>query len=241
MSEPLNGVSVAILAGGLGTRLRSVIADRPKVLAPVAGKPFLAHLLDRLADAGVRQVVLLVGYAADQVRSAFGDRYGGMELAYSVEPEPLGTGGALRFALPLFDHETVMLLNGDSSCDLNFAAFAQFHRTHDGMASIALTSVENAARFGRVVFGADGRVQHFEEKQPKPAPGWINAGIYLLNRSLIEAITPGCAVSLERDLMPDWVADGSVFGFAGGGRFIDIGVPESYAEAAAFFAQLGRH
>src|SRR5436305_5976204 len=97
----LAGVTAAVLAGGLGTRVRSVVADRPRVLAPVAGRPFLAHLLDQLAYAGIRETTLLVGHAADQVQNAFGDTFDGMRLSYSVENEPLGTGGAIRLALPL--------------------------------------------------------------------------------------------------------------------------------------------
>src|SRR4051794_31615921 len=112
MSVPLRNVSAAILAGGLGTRLRSVVADRPKVLAPVGGKPYLTYLLDQLARAGVREAVLLVGYGADQVRGVFGHECAGIRLAYSAEPEPLGTAGAVRLALPLFSEDTLFLLNG---------------------------------------------------------------------------------------------------------------------------------
>jgi NDP-sugar pyrophosphorylase family protein len=237
-ASELAGVTAAVLAGGLGTRLRSVVADRPKVLAPVAGQPFLAHLLDQLGRVGVRETGLLVGYGAGQVREAFGDTHSGMRLEYSTETEPLGTGGAVRLALPHLRTDTVLLLNGDSYCDLDLAAFLRFHRERGASASLALTHVENASRFGRVVTGPGDRVERFEEKNPTPAPGWINAGVYLLARPLIEAIPSGRAVSLERDLMPAWVAAGAVFGFPGGGRFIDIGVPESFAAAQEFFCGL---
>ena len=121
-------VTAAILAGGLGTRLRPAVADRPKVLAPVGGRPYLTYLLDQLAGAGVREVVLLTGYAADEVRDALGDRYGRMRLRYSVEPAPLGTAGALRLALPLLAAPAVLLLNGDSYCDADLGAFRRSHR-----------------------------------------------------------------------------------------------------------------
>ncbi|MBY0514695.1 MAG: nucleotidyltransferase family protein [Gemmataceae bacterium] len=231
----MTGVSAAILAGGLGTRLRSVVADRPKVLAPVAGRPFLTHLLDRLAAAGVGETLLLVGHGADQVRDALGETYRGTRLRYSAEPEPLGTGGAIRYVLPQVRTETVLVLNGDSYCQVDLAAFHNFHRAGGYAASLVLTHVENAARFGRVVVN-DDRVVRFEEKCPTPAPGRINAGVYLLNRALLEAVPAGRPASLERDLLPNWVAAGLVGGFAAGGRFIDIGVPESYAAAEAFFA-----
>ena len=110
------GVTAAILAGGLGTRLRSVVKDRPKVLAEIRGVPFLTYLLDQLAAAGVRDVVLCTGYMGEQVRSAFGDSYGGMCLSYSQESSPLGTAGALRLALPLFKSSSVLVMNGDSFC-----------------------------------------------------------------------------------------------------------------------------
>lgn len=227
--------TAAILAGGLGTRLRSVVADRPKVLAPVAGRPFLAHILDQLSRSGIREAVILVGHLAEQICSTFGDSYRGMRLSYSEETEPLGTGGAVRLALHHFQSKTILLLNGDSYCDLDIAAFNQFHHERLATMSIALTRVENAARFGRVVTDTRGRIERFEEKNPTPLHGWINAGLYFLSRSLIEQIPLGKPISLERDLMPSWVALGEVFGFTGGGRFIDIGIPESYAEAQKFF------
>lgn len=239
MTDTLDGVTAAILAGGLGTRLRPVVADRPKVLAPVAGRPFLAHLLDQLAGAGCRETVLLVGYAADQVRETFQGEYAGMRLSYSVEPGPLGTGGAARHALPQLRDETILLLNGDSFCELDFTAFLRFHTEHGAQASLALARVPNAARFGRVRVGQGNRVVRFEEKNPTPAPGWINAGVYLLARTLLAEIPAGRAVSLEREVFPGWVAAGMLHAYRGGGRFIDIGVPESYREAGAVIAAAG--
>jgi D-glycero-alpha-D-manno-heptose 1-phosphate guanylyltransferase len=236
MTDRWVNVSAAILAGGLGTRLRPVVADRPKVLAPIGGRPFLSFLLDNLEQAGIREAVLLVGFGADQVRTQFGDRYKGIQLLYSMEPEPLGTAGAVKLAAPLLRGHTVLLLNGDSHLELDLGTFLRFHSGHGGAGSIALASVENASRFGRVVLGAGDRIWRFEEKDPAPAHGWINAGLYLFRKDLLEGITPGRAVSLERDVMPRWVEAGHVFGFRGGSRFIDIGVPESYASAAEFFA-----
>ncbi|HEY3789059.1 MAG TPA: nucleotidyltransferase family protein [Urbifossiella sp.] len=234
MSTPLDGISAAILAGGLGTRLRAVVADRPKVLAPVAGRPYLAYLLDQLVGAGIRETTLLVGYAADQVQATFGEHYRGMTLQYSVECEPLGTGGAIRMALPLLREKTILLLNGDSYCDVDVNALVEFHNHHGGRATLTLAQVEDASRYGRVQLLETQRIARFEEKSGAAEPGWINAGIYVLNRSDLEQIPPECAVSLEREILPGMVAAGNVFGFPGG-RFIDIGTPQSYAEADAFF------
>jgi NDP-sugar pyrophosphorylase family protein len=239
VANPFDNVAAAILAGGLGTRLRSVVADRPKVLADVGGRPFLSYLLDQLARAGVRETVLLVGYGADQIRATFGDEYTGMRLAYSGEPEPLGTGGALRRALPLFQQRTVLLLNGDSYCDADLLAFQQFQQAPPGCPAMVLAHVDDASRYGRVEVEPGGRVIRFVEKGGDRSAGQINAGLYLVPRELVAAIPAGRPVSLEREALPAWVGGGGLRGFPGG-RFIDIGTPASYAAAEAFFRTPGR-
>ena len=249
MIQLLAASTALILSGGLGTRLRSVVADRPKVLALVAGQPYLAHLLDKLVKTGLRRVVLCTGYGADQVRAEFGARYRELDLEYSEEPEPLGTGGALRLALPQVESSTLLVLNGDSYCDADLRAFWRFHHgqpdsplsvassdRHRG--SLLLTNVANTRRFGSVTIEAGGRIRQFREKGEATGCGWISAGIYLLDRSLVEAIPPGRAVSLERELFPTWIA-GGLYGFATASAFIDIGTPESYAAADLFFGCLG--
>ncbi len=225
----------AILAGGFGTRLRPVIADRPKVLAPVHGRPFLAHLLAQCVRAGVCETVLLTGYMADRVEAEFGSTFNGMRLAYSVETSPLGTGGALRHALPLLSRPTVLVLNGDSYCDLDPGAFLTQHQRRRAECSIALAEVPDVSRFGKVTLGDDQRVARFEEKTAAGGKGRINAGAYLLARSLLDEIPPG-TVSLEREMFPRWAAEGRCHGFPIAGRLLDIGTPDSYASAEAFFA-----
>jgi NDP-sugar pyrophosphorylase family protein len=234
-------VTAAILAGGLGTRLRSVVTDRPKVLAPVCGRPYLTYLLDQLAAASVREVVLLTGHAADQVRDTLGETHAGLRLMYSAEPIPLGTGGALRNALPHLSAQTVLLLNGDSYCDVDLTAFVHFHRAEPAGASLVLVRVPEASRFGQVRGGRTGRILRFEEKGEAQGPGWINAGVYLIDRALLAGVPPGRALSLERDLLPGWVAERQVRGYRCDGRFLDIGTPESYAEAEEFFAAAGTY
>lgn len=230
------GVSAAILAGGLGTRLRSVVGDRPKVLASVHGRPYLTFLLDQLAHASVEEVVLLTGFQADQVRGTLGDRYAGMRLVYSEEPFPLGTAGAVRWALPSLTGPTVLLLNGDSYCDVDLAAFRDFHARQDAHVSLVLARVPGASRFGGVRVDTDGRVRCFQEKTPVHASDWINAGIYLFDRALVEDIPVGRSLSLERDVFPVWAEELRVYGFRCDGRFLDIGTPEAYAQAERFFA-----
>lgn len=228
------GVSAAILAGGFGTRLQPVITDRPKVLAPVHGRPYLTFLLDQLAAAAIDEVTLLTGFQGQQVRQTLGQSYAGMHLIYSEEPLPLGTAGAVRWALPLLAAPTILLLNGDSYCSVHFATFRDFHQRSGARVSLVLAHVPGATRYGSVLAGKGGRVKSFAEKAAART-GWINAGIYLLDRSLLKQIPVGQPVSLERELLPAWVDRGRVFGFHCDGRFLDIGTPEAYAEAASFF------
>jgi NDP-sugar pyrophosphorylase family protein len=227
----------AVLAGGFGTRLRPVVADRPKVLAPVLGRPFLAYLLDPLARAGVRATTLLTGYMADRVEAEFGPGFGNMRLTYSVETTPLGTAGALRHALPLLDRPSVLVLNGDSYCDLDLPAFFDQHRRSRAKCTVALTEVPDVARFGKVTLAGGHRVTRFVEKSAAGGRGLINAGVYLLGRQLLDEIPAQGAVSLERALFPRWAAEGRCYGFVAAGRFLDIGTPESYAQAAECFAR----
>jgi D-glycero-alpha-D-manno-heptose 1-phosphate guanylyltransferase len=233
--KDLSTVSAAILAGGLGTRLRSAVGDRPKVLADIGGRPFLAYLLDQLLNYDVNLVVLCIGYKGEQVRTEFGDTYEKLKLAYSQEISPLGTAGALRLALPLFKSESVLVLNGDSFCDADLEDFWQWHLERRADASLLLTQVSDTRRFGRVDVDSEGRLIGFAEKGSDDGPGWVNAGIYLLRRRLLETIPPERAVSLEHEMFPIWIERG-LYGYRALGSFIDIGTPESYVSAQDFFS-----
>lgn len=234
----LAGVPAAILAGGLGTRLLPALPDTPKVLAPVHGRPFLAYVLDQLADAALRQIILLTCFRADDVEAAFGRRHGPCRLDYSREPAPLGTGGALRHALPLLAGPTILLMNGDSYCPADLTALHALHRRHRADLSMVVVRVNDARRFGRVLFKEDGVVTGFDEKTADAAPGWINAGICLIERRLVADIPSGKVVSLERDWLPAWISRKRVLAFPSTAPFLDIGTPESYRTAAAFFARM---
>jgi NDP-sugar pyrophosphorylase family protein len=231
-------VPALILAGGLGTRLRSVLPDLPKNLAPVGGRPFLTYLLDQLEAAGVRRVVLCTGYRAGQIRQALGVRYGQLALSYSEETEPLGTGGALRQALSQVDAGLVLALNGDSYVHGDLREYHSWHRRHRFAGSLLLTRVPDAGRFGTVTVDELGAVQSFEEKRGLAVPGLINAGVYLLSRTLLEALPAGRAVSLEKEAFPRWLKDG-LGGFCTRSPFLDIGTPESFARAETFLAGVG--
>src|SRR5262249_47871132 len=156
------GMSAAILAGGLGTRLQTVIADRPKVLAPVGGRPYLTFLLDQLADASIEEGVLLTGFQAEQGRRSLGDSYRRMRLVYSEESAPLGTAGAVRWALRKLSGPRVLLLNGDSYCDVHLATLREFHEERSADLSLVLAKVPGASRFGKVWTDSHGRVKRFE-------------------------------------------------------------------------------
>lgn len=233
----LHTLTAMILAGGFGTRIRPVLADCPKVLAPVNGRPFLAYLLDQLVSAGSERVILCTGYQGEQVHASLGERYGPATLIFSHEPDPMGTAGAIRQALPLVRSDPMLVLNGDSYCEVNLAAFLAWHCERRAEGSMVLTQVMETGRYGRVDVDEMGVVVGFHEKKDLPpqtnAPGWINAGIYLLSYHLITSIPTDRPVSLEREVFPAWVNRG-FFGYCGGGGFIDIGTPESYAEAERF-------
>jgi D-glycero-alpha-D-manno-heptose 1-phosphate guanylyltransferase len=230
-------LTAAILAGGLGTRLRPVVENKPKVLANIGGHPFLKYLLDLLAAWRIREVVLCTGHLGEQVEAQFGPNYHGLRLRYSREPAPLDTAGALRLALPLIRSNTALVLNGDSYCAADFCAFRQWHRRQKSVATILLVNNTDPQRFGRVQVASDGHILRFEEKQESAEPGLINAGIYLIERDFLRSIPTTKPVSLEREIFPAWIG-GDFYGYQAGSPFLDIGTPESYSVAEDFFAKL---
>lgn len=236
---PVASITAAILVGGLGTRLRAQVPDRPKALVEIAGRPFLSYQLDQLAAAGVETAVLCTGYRGEQIRAAFGDAYRELRLLYSQEPTPRDTAGALRFALPLLGSAAVLVMNGDSLCAADLDACWRRYQAQGVDASMLVTHVLDASRYGRVRLNRQGRIVRFEEKSARQAAGWINAGVYVLSRRLIERLPPGRAVSLEREVFPRLAREGRLSGSRSRGRFLDIGTPESYRLAERFIRQGG--
>ena len=237
-SSPLAGIDIVVLAGGLGTRLRSVLPDRPKVLAPVGGRPFLDHLLDWLAAQGAGRGILALGVRAEQVLdhlAGTAGRWPGLRLETAVEPEPLGTGGALAFCRDRLASDPVLVLNGDTFVEVDLRAFAAAWPGLRAAAALVTVEVEDAGRYGRLELSPGGHVERFCEKTPLPGAAWINAGIYLLGRALLAGLPAGRASSLERDLL-ERLPPGSLAAWRCPGRFIDIGTPASLAEAAAVLA-----
>lgn len=232
----LSHITAAILAGGLGTRLRSVVPDKPKVLAEVSGRAFIEYLLDQLADAGAGDVILCVGYKGEMVSQHLGEKYRSLRLHYSYETTPLGTGGALRLALPLVRSESLLVMNGDSYCNSRLPEFAAWHEQHRSAATLLLSHTEDTRRYGRVDVDEQGALVRFQEKADTEGPGWVNAGLYLLRRPVLEEIPDGKAVSIEREIFPRWIGRG-LHGYRSEGRLWDIGVPDAYAEANSDFVK----
>jgi mannose-1-phosphate guanylyltransferase len=224
-----------ILAGGRGTRLASALPGRQKVTAPVAGKPFFCHVLDQLGEAGIRHVVLATGHRAGDVEAAlrtYADARA--HVAVSTEDKPLGTGGAVRSAALCTHSDPVLVLNGDSIADIDFVGLLAVHRARGAAVTIATVKAPEPGRFGAVRMAADGAVTAFVEK-PEGMAEWINAGVYLFSRDALAAIPAGRPVSLEREVLPDFVGRG-LTAAKFDAPFIDIGTPASLAAADAFFA-----
>jgi len=219
-----------ILAGGAGTRLRPLTATVAKPVLPLAGRPHIAYVIDWLARHGVDDVVISCGHLADGLRAALG----GLEtppIRYAEEPDPRGTAGAIRFAEELLD-ERFLVLNGDILCDLDLSAMIEHHASSGARATIALYPVEDVTGYGLVRRRDDGEITAFLEK-PDPAEidsDEINAGAYLLERSLLGEIPAGREVSIERELFPTLVGRG-LHGVRLPGYWIDIGTPERYLQA----------
>jgi NDP-sugar pyrophosphorylase family protein len=222
----------------MGTRLRSVLSDKPKPLARVGDIPFLELLVLQLRAQGFRHLVMCTGFRASQVQQEFSDgRKWGVEITYSEEILPLGTAGAVKLAKPFLAESCVfVVMNGDSFLQLDFRQLLRFHRENDGCATIAVRRVPDAARYGTVHLDERDRVTRFSEKMGIPESGLINGGVYIFNRSVLERIPDGPS-SLEKDVLPDLLQYG-VFALEQNGMFIDIGTPEDYARAQALYHSL---
>ena len=224
-----------VLAGGLGTRLRSVVKDLPKPMAPVHGRPFLALVLDQLVEAGFATAILAAGYRHEVIRDCFGDRYRGLVLRYSVESEPLGTGGAMRLACIHTHARDVFVLNGDTYLELDFRAMLDAHVRVAASFSMAVCHVPDVARYGALDL-EDGIVRGFREKG-RSGPGWINGGTYILGPELRARLRPEGASSFESDVLVPEVELIRPLAFRTSGLFIDIGIPEDYLRVQQVFSQ----
>jgi NDP-sugar pyrophosphorylase family protein len=215
-----------VLAGGLGTRLRSVVADVPKPMAPVHGRPFLAFVLDGLVAAHFAGAILAVGYRHDAIRSHFGETYRGLALRYSVEPEPLGTGGAIRLACEKAAERDIFVMNGDTYVEIDLPAMLGAHAEGRAQLTMAVCRVPDVARYGSLEV-SDGIVRRFSEKG-RIGPGSVNGGTYVLAPAFRERLPPQGPFSFEAFLART-VERIRPLAFPVSGPFVDIGVPEDYA------------
>lgn len=226
-------MEAVILAGGLGTRLREIVADAPKSMAQVCGRPFLSYLLDQLQALGIKKVVLATGYRHALLADHFGSSYGNISLAYSVESEPLGTGGAIAKALQLCTSENVLVLNGDTFFAVEFKEMMACHLRLQADISVALKEMVSFDRYGSVTMEC-GRIVAFHEKKMCDR-GYINGGVYIVRKSLFTGLGFPERFSFEEDFLGKYLHSFMVAGFKSDGYFIDIGIPEDYARAGRDF------
>lgn len=220
--------------------MRSVYDEGPKVMAPVAGLPFLGYLLKSIGLSGFREVVLCVGYLSESIEQWVGDGAGfGLSIFYSQETEPMGTAGALRLAYSRFGSGSrFFAMNGDSFVQLDFQAMYSGHIDAGCLATMALASVADTSRYGTVEVDDAGMVMYFREKGGVHSPGYINGGVYLFEPAVMDLVPPGRAASLERETLPA-LACRSLRAFQSSGYFIDIGIPEDFARAQSELKGLG--
>jgi mannose-1-phosphate guanylyltransferase len=221
-----------VLVGGQGTRLRPLTDRTRKDMLPLVDRPLLAYTFEHLARHGVERAIVSCGYLPDQIEASFGVEHDGMTLEYAVEDEPLGTGGAIGFAGRELE-SSFFALNGDSLREADLGEMVAFHRSTGAKATILLTPVADPSRYGLVRTAADGRVETFLEK-PRPEEidtDLINAGLYVLEPEVLELVPLGRAVSIEREVFPRLAEEGSVYGIALPGYWLDVGTPDSYLQA----------
>jgi len=221
-----------VLVGGLGTRLRSVIADVPKPMAPVGDVPFLDIVLEKLlAHSIIERVILAVGYKRNVVQDYFGDLAYNRKVVYAIEKSALGTGGGILNALSYTRSQEVLVLNGDTLFDVDINAMVESHRQRNADLTLALKPMRDFNRYGTVCLEGD-RIVGFEEKQYK-SQGMINGGVYLLNQTLFDGLPKPLPhkFSFETDFLEVYLREMKVYGFVSAGYFIDIGIPEDYQKA----------
>ena len=228
-------MKAVILVGGFGTRLRPLTLSVPKQMLPMGSVTMLQRVVEHLGGLGVEEVVLSLGYQPEVFLREFPDgEVAGVPVRYAVEPEPLDTGGAIAFAAREAGIDSTFLaLNGDVLTDLDVSELWRYHEQAGGAATIALTEVDDPSRYGVVPLDGDGRVEAFIEKpEPGTAPThWINAGTYVLEPEVLDLVPPGARRSIEREIFPELVEQGRLYGLQAASYWIDAGTPEAYLQA----------
>ena len=222
-------MQVLILVGGLGTRLREIIKNIPKAMANIKGKPFLEYLILQLKNYNLNDIILCTGYLKEKIESYFenGNRLG-VNIVYSEEPKPLGTGGAIKLAESLVKSDDFIVMNGDSFFDIDLYKLINYHLNKKALATIALAEVKDIRRFGIVKIDKNGKIESFFEKAKKQNSNLINGGIYLLNKEIFKYIPKDKSISLEKEVFPKLINSNRFYGVSFKNYFIDIGIPKAY-------------
>jgi D-glycero-alpha-D-manno-heptose 1-phosphate guanylyltransferase len=224
-----------ILAGGFGTRLKTVVPDRPKPMAEINGRPFLEYLLDYIISQGVTKCILSVGFRHEMIMQHFGNSYNGVELKYAVEDKPLGTGGGILNALRFVTHETLFIINGDTFFRISLPAMEMEFAKYQADMVIALYHPKDDRRYGSVLTDSQGRIIHFCEKKEVPGNSLINGGIYLIKRDIFSGFDFPEVFSMEKDFLEKNTNILKMYGKPFNTDFIDIGIPETFQQASLFF------
>lgn len=229
----MKNIDVLILCGGLGKRLRPAVNDRPKSLAEINGVAFLDILIRYVANFGLKRFVLCSGYMGDVIKKHYRQSQGDLEIVFSQETEPLGTGGAIKNARSLIRSSHFLVLNGDSFCKLNLPDFYKFHLRKKAVLSVALSKLRDDQNYGVVILDHKERIIEFNEKAKPAKNSRCNAGIYLMEREIFQFMGRNKAFSLEHDLFPV-LAGKACYGYYSKNDFIDIGTPQNLTKASDF-------
>jgi D-glycero-alpha-D-manno-heptose 1-phosphate guanylyltransferase len=227
-----------VLAGGFGTRLQHIVSDVPKPMAPINGIPFLSFLFRKLIAAGIQHVILSTGFLHEKAEDYYGNKFESLQITYSREDEPLGTGGAILLGMNKTNTENILVLNGDTLFDIDFEKFFQFHTGNASILSIALREEDEVSRYGSVSIDTKGEIIAFTEKNQASGKGLINGGIYLLNHRLFANLNLQGKFSFEKEVIEKFYDKISFYGLAFNSYFIDIGVPDDYLKAQQEFPHL---
>jgi D-glycero-alpha-D-manno-heptose 1-phosphate guanylyltransferase len=227
---------VIILAGGLGTRLKTVVSEVPKPMAPVCGEPFLNQILEKLPIKNINSIILSVGYKHEVIRDYYKEEYNGIKLVYAVEDEPLGTGGGIKLALEKATEEHCLIVNGDTLFNVDHEQFWQNHVQQNNDITLALKMVQSPDRYGTVLLDRT-KIVRFSEKKAGLKSGLINGGLYWIKTNLIQEMPRSHKFSFETEFLEAKVFELKMGGYIDDSLFIDIGIPEDYERAQSIFAK----
>ena len=222
----------------MGTRLKTIISDLPKPMAPIMNVPFLTYQLNYLKHFGIKKVIFSVGYLSEKIIAHYNQSFENINIEYSIEKNPLGTGGGIRMAMSNLNEDLVLILNGDSFFDLNLEQFYNLHLEQKSDFSLALRYVNNSERYGNIEFNSSHQITSFIEKNQLNQSGYINAGVYILSKKLyLQNTKPDINFSIEKDFFEKQLNQLIIKGFEFKDYFIDIGIPEDYLKAQDDFKE----